>query len=82
MALDVNGKNYDITMDNAKKAQKALKRMLDNCNKDKQINIRLTEEQYNLIESHMKILNFASISEYLRFAALNIKIEFKSVNKE
>ena len=51
-------------------------------NKDKQINVRLTKEQYYLIEEQTKKFNFASISEYLRFAALNIKIEIKLINKD
>jgi hypothetical protein len=39
--------------------------------KEKQVNIRLTEEQYSEIEEKSKQSSFSSISEYLRYAALN-----------
>lgn len=42
--------------------------------KDKQVNVRLTEEQYKEIEKRMKKYNFTSISEYLRFVATNVNV--------
>jgi hypothetical protein len=47
--------------------------------KEKQVNIRLTEEQYKLIEDKLKLYKFASMSEYLRFVGLNANIEVKVV---
>lgn len=39
------------------------------------INIRVTEEEKKKIESNAKNHNFISISEFLRFAGMNIKIK-------
>jgi hypothetical protein len=40
-------------------------------NKEKQVNIRLTIEQYENIKRKMKNYNFASMGEYFRFVGLN-----------
>lgn len=63
------------TWESNKRAEKILKESLEKASKDKQVNIRLTEEQYNKIEKRMKKYNFTSISEYLRFVGVNAEID-------
>ena len=50
--------------------------------KEKQINIRLTEYQYKDIVTRANELGFVSVSEYMRFAGLNIKVKIQEVVKE
>lgn len=47
--------------------------------KDRQVNIRLTEEQYAEMTVRANVLGFVSMSEYLRFAGLNIKVKIEEV---
>jgi predicted DNA binding CopG/RHH family protein len=68
-----NIKNPSIQ--NALKAELIIKELKERQSKDKQVNIRLTEEQYNEIEQRMKIYKFTSISEYLRFVGTNANID-------
>jgi hypothetical protein len=63
------------TWESNKKAEKILKDVLEKASKDKQVNIRLTDEQYNEIEKRMKKYNFTSISEYLRFVGTNAQVK-------
>lgn len=76
--MDVNDIE-DPTIRNTKKAELVIKELKERHSKDKQVNIRLTEGQYNEIEKRMEEYKFTSISEYLRFVGTNaeIKIEIK-----
>ena len=65
----------DPTIRNAKKAELIIKEIKERHSKDKQVNIRLTEEQYNEIEKRMEVYKFTSISEYLRFVGTNANID-------
>jgi predicted DNA binding CopG/RHH family protein len=75
--MDTNDINNvkDPTIQNAKKAELVIKEFQERHPKDKQVNIRLTPEQYNEIEQRMKIYKFTSISEYLRFVGTNANID-------
>jgi len=57
------------------KSEKILLGILEKASKDRQVNIRLTEEQYKEIECKMKKYYFTTISEYLRFVGLNANVE-------
>ena len=47
--------------------------------KNKQINVKISEEEKEIIEKKAKIYNFTTISEYVRFVALNSIIEVTSI---
>jgi len=57
------------------KSEKIPPDTLEKASKDKQVNIRLTEEQYKVIECKMKKYYFTTISEYLRFVGLNADVK-------
>lgn len=43
--------------------------------KDKQVNIKLSNGEKNVIEKKSKRYGFATISEYMRFVSLNCEIK-------
>lgn len=47
--------------------------------KNKQINIKISDHEKSIIEKKSKTYGFASISEYVRFVSLNSTIEVKNV---
>jgi predicted DNA binding CopG/RHH family protein len=67
------------TWESNKRAEEILKTAKSN--KDKQINIRLTDEQFVEISKRATEFGFVSMSEYLRFAGLNIKIKIEEIAK-
>lgn len=69
------------TFERNKNAEDILKKCIEKANKDKQVNIRLTEEQYAEIEKRMKEYNFTTISEYLRFVGTNADVIVKIKGK-
>ena len=46
--------------------------------KNKQLNIKISDKEKEIIENKAKMYNFATVSEYIRFVALNSTIETKS----
>lgn len=53
----------------------------DYMRKTKVVNIRITEEELKLIEQKTKESNFRSISEFIRYIALNYKKEKLNATK-
>ena len=46
--------------------------------KDKQVNMRLSQEQYDEIIKRMQMYNFTCVSEYLRFVGTNAQFKVEA----
>jgi hypothetical protein len=60
----------DASIKNGRKAKEAIDRIRETTNKDKQIHIRVTDDEKKKIEENAARLGFRQVSEYMRFLAL------------